>query len=83
MSNTYFNVILMLNLFPMLDQEHGSFAYVADSNLVQSDHSNQSSRSQTPEPTQDTSFPFAQASPLRITTVKVLFLCILYLRYKN
>lgn len=62
----------MLNPFSMLDQEHGSFAYVADSNLVQSDHSNQSSRSQTPEPTQDTSFPFAQASPLRITTVKVL-----------
>lgn len=67
-----FNIILILNLkSSSLDQEHGSFAYVADSNLVQSDHSNQSSRSQTPEPTQDTSFPFAQASPLRITTVKV------------
>ncbi|XP_022257757.1 dmX-like protein 2 isoform X5 [Limulus polyphemus] len=49
-----------------------NFTYVPDSDLVQdSDHSNRSSRSNTPEPTGGSSFSSPQAQPLRITTKKV------------
>ncbi|XP_022241502.1 dmX-like protein 2 isoform X2 [Limulus polyphemus] len=49
-----------------------NFSYVPDSNLVQdSDHSNHSSRSNTPEPTGGTSFLSPHAQPLRITTKKI------------
>ncbi|KAG8181368.1 hypothetical protein JTE90_008839 [Oedothorax gibbosus] len=53
------------------DQDPNSFPFVPESNLVQEgdEHSNPSSRSQTPELTHDASL--SQASPLRITTVKV------------
>nr|XP_042903510.1 dmX-like protein 2 [Parasteatoda tepidariorum] len=64
--------IVIASPFAAEDQDPNNFVYMADSNLVQeSDHSNQSSRSQTPEPAHDGSQAFSQASPLRITTVKV------------
>ncbi|XP_055931190.1 dmX-like protein 2 isoform X2 [Argiope bruennichi] len=64
--------IIIASPFGAEDHEHQSFSYVPDSNLVQeSDHSNQSSRSMSPDHNHDASYPLSQVSPLRITTVKV------------
>ncbi|GIY08077.1 dmX-like protein 1 [Caerostris extrusa] len=64
--------IVIASPFGAEDHEHQSFSYVPDSNLVQeSDHSNQSSRSASPDHNHDASYQLSQVSPLRITTVKV------------
>ncbi|GFT55167.1 dmX-like protein 2 [Nephila pilipes] len=64
--------IVIASPFGAEDHEQNSFAYVPDSNIVQeSDHSNQSSRSMTPDHNHDASYPLSQVSPLRISTKKV------------
>ncbi|GFY48442.1 dmX-like protein 2 [Trichonephila inaurata madagascariensis] len=64
--------IVIASPFGAEDHEHNNFAYVPDSNIVQeSDHSNQSSRSMTPDHNPDASYPLSQVSPLRISTKKV------------